>query len=344
MLARPWRRLYSKKPDHAFTRRLEELEEAIIKREDSLLGEKFQSLIDKDQSLAKIQSRIEQNAFEHKNQGAIYASKIPSYASKQSRDIAFSEPWKGEENIQDTTLRMVLDKHKPMRSQKEAQKLGRVKDTVLDFRINKPAHGQGQDEDSTFRAIYQERFTPIGSFDKIKTIADARIDEAIRQGQFKNIPRDKKLAVEVKPYVDRTEHHLNNMLIKQNIVPPWIEKQGGVNAEITSFRYESASKWQSHVKNFYNEDHDQMFKEFVKRWRTIFETKMNLVNNAIRTYNLQAPLSTQKFYLLIDKELERCRSEVNVGQLLQEYRRQLQNELEEKERQRQQKKLSWKFW
>ena len=341
MTVRLFRRHYTKKVEDAFTRRLAELESDIVKKDDALLGEEFQSLIDKDPQLSKIHGELDRKEYEHKYQHAIHSAKIPSYASKHTKDIAFSQPWTGEEKSHDTTLRMVMDKYKPTKSQVEARRLGKAKESVLDFRINKVS-----DEDSTFRAIYHEKFTPIGSFDKIKTLADARIEEAMRQGQFQNIPRGKKLDVEVKPYIDRTEHHLNNMLVKQNIVPPWIEKQGGVNGEISSFRKEVQDKWESHIRHFYNEDHNAMFVEFKRRWRGILEAKMVNVNSSIRTYNLQAPLSTQKFYLLMDKELERCFTNVNADDVNKQHKLQAERSQREKEQEQSSKSNSFslKFW
>jgi hypothetical protein len=333
------KRCYSKKVEDAFTRRLEQLETEYVKKDDPLLGAQFQSLIDKNERLSKIHGELEQREFELKHQRMIHASKIPGHADKHSRDIALSQPWTGEERLHDTNLRMLVDKHKPLRSQSEAMRLGRVREAVLDFKINK--NPDTSDEDSTFRTIYQERFTPIGSFNKIKTIADARIDEAIRQGQFRNIPRGKKLEVDVKPYVDRTEHHLNNILVKQNIVPPWIEQQGGVNGKITSFRADLVSKWKSHIRNFYKEDHDLMWNDFKKRWKLIFETKISNVNSSIRTYNLQAPMSTQKFYLLLDKEFQRCVETVDVPRVVEEHKRQIQLDQGKKEVP---KSFSFKFW
>lgn len=282
-----------KPPVKAFTQRLQELQDRAVKPSDPLLGEKFQSLIDKDPQLTKVSKDLDQRRFEHEHQATIQATSVPSYAPKQARDTAMSKPWNGTENYRDASLRMLIDR--PSRAQKEAQRLGKVKERVIDFQLDKLS------EEETFRTIYHEKFTPIGSFDKIQTLAERRIDEAMAQGQFDNIKRG-ELAVNVNPYVDRTEHHLNNILVTQNLVPPWIEKQGGVNLSIERFRAEMADRWMAHVRNYKGH---AMRQEFRRQWEKFVEARIAAVNSTIRTYNLQAPMSTQKFYLLLDKEFER---------------------------------------
>lgn len=313
------RRLYStkKQVEDAFSQRLAELEGEIIKENDPLLGTNQTSLIDKDEKLLKLSQELDQKRFEHQNQKLIYASKIPQYAGKQTREIAFSQPWSGEETQQDTSLRMLIDKHKPLRMKSSIRKLASAKETVLHYRINK--NSEKDDGDSKFRELYKEKFTPIGSFDKIKTIADARIEEHIEQGGFKNIPRGKKLDTEIGAYVDRTEHHLNNILVNQNIVPPWIEKQGGVNLEIAVFRKQLIDKWKSFIGSHYNPDQKRMQKDFEKVYRAEYEHKVKSLNSSIRTYNLQAPMSTQKFYAIQEKEFQRCYEAVDVKLALAEH-------------------------
>lgn len=313
------RRFYSTKKqiEDAFTQRLTELESEIIKENDPLLGSKQRSLIDQDDRLLKLSKELDQKRFEHQNQKLIYASKIPQYAGKQTREIAFSQPWTGEETQQDSSLRMLIDKHKPLKVKSSIRKLASAKETVLDYRINK--NSEKDDDQSKFRELYKEKFTPVGSFDKIKTIADARIEEHMKQGGFKNIPRGKKLDTEIGAYVDRTEHHLNNILVNQNIVPPWIEKQGGVNLEIAVFRKQLIDKWKSYIGSHYNSDHSRMQKDFEKVYQTEYEHKIKSLNSSIRTYNLQAPMSTQKFYAIQEKEFQRCYEVVDVKQALVEH-------------------------
>lgn len=343
------RRLYSTKSqvEKAFTKRLSELENDIVKENDPLLGSQQTSLIDKDDRLVRLSKELDQKRFEHQHQRVIYTSQIPSYAGKQSRDIAFSEPWTGQEAQQDSSLRMLIDKHKPLRVKSSVKKLASAKETVLDYRINKNSESEAaHTADDKFREIYKEKFTPIGSFDKIKTIADARIEEHMKQGGFKNIPRGKPIeGIEVSAYVDRTEHHLNNILSSQNIVPPWIEKQGGVNMEIAVFRKELIDKWRSYISSNYNEDHGRMQRDFEHSLEKEYEHKIKRLNSSIRTYNLQAPMPTQKFYSVREKEFQRCFEAVDVKQVLVEYEEELlKREIKQNTAGAQAKSSFLKFW
>ncbi|ONH67659.1 DnaJ subfamily C member 28 [Cyberlindnera fabianii] len=346
---RQLRRFYSSRKTEdvvgAFTQRLQDLESQYPK-EDVL---DFASLIDKDPRLSKLSKELEQRKFDYNNQVAIQATKVPRYADRATRETAHSAPWTGTEMIQDANLRMLVDKHRMSRSAREAKKIGRARDKALDFKMNK---SDDSDEDKQFRKIYTEKFTPIGSFDKIKTLADARIEDAMRRGEFKHIPRGKKLDTTVKPHVDRTEHHLNNILVKQNLSPPWVEKQGTVNVEINSCRKEIQDKWISHVTHFYDKDHTQMKKDFEARWFNIFEAKIRLVNNSIRSYNLQAPMSTQKFYLLPDKELIKCYESNDVDAIRERVKKEAEALKLSKERDAEEKRRNstigklqfWKRW
>ena len=85
------------------------------------------------------------------------------------------------------------------------------------------------------RKILKERFTagarPMpGSVQGLAALANERIEDAIARGQFKNIARGKGLNVERdynanSPFLDTTEYFMNKIIQKQEIVPPWIEKQ-----------------------------------------------------------------------------------------------------------------------
>ena len=90
-------------------------------------------------------------------------------------------------------------------------------------------------EREKMRKILKERFTagtrPMpGSVQGLAALANERIEDAIARGQFKNIARGKGLNVERdhnanSPFLDTTEYFMNKIIQKQEIVPPWIEKQ-----------------------------------------------------------------------------------------------------------------------
>lgn len=300
--------------DAAFSERLRKLEEEnTIDVHDKLLGSEFKSLIDQDPQLHFKQQKLKDKKFQYENQRVLANLNFPSnVTNNQARDIAMSEPWTGQEPMKATALRMLEENNKPLKINSDVKKLSSAKTTILEHKLCKSEETKLVDEDSKFKEIYAERFTPIGSFDKIMTIADARIEKAMREGQFKTVPRGNKLHVEIGTYVDRTEHHLNNVLIKQNVTPPWIERQGETNSNIRGFKIEFLTKFKNHVRHFYDEDHSKMIQEFHRKWRQFFEDRLNIANQGIRNYNLQAPLSTQKFYMTYEREFERMIASVNL--------------------------------
>lgn len=299
--------------DKAFTRRLQELKEAYPDSSDPLL-------------------RLKDREFQHQNQHVLANLSIPANASKQVRDTAQAAPWTGEERPQDTVLRMLVDKHKPLRPQREMKKLRAAKDTVLDYQLNKNA------EDDTFRELYREKFTPVGSLEKLRSLADSRIEQSMARGEFRNLPRGGKLDVGVGAYVDRTEHHLNNVLKSQEVLPPWIEQQGATNGEIQKVRRFIAEK----CEKLALEDVD-LLSELERRYGAEIERLVTLCNNSIRTYNLQSPLSTQKFYLVKQKEMQKGVDAVDVEQVRARHRLRQQEKREEK-RKAEQRRGFFKWW
>lgn len=107
------------------------------------------------------------------------------------------------------------------------------------------------------RKILKERFTagarPMpGSVQGLAALANERIEDAIARGQFKNIARGKGLNVERdhnanSPFLDTTEYFMNKIIQKQEIVPPWIEKQQELIKAANVFRARLRTDWKRHA-------------------------------------------------------------------------------------------------
>jgi hypothetical protein len=99
------------------------------------------------------------------------------------------------------------------------------------------------------------RFTPAANnlpatIAGLASLANERIEDAIARGQFKNIPRGKNLEVDYNansPFIDTTEYFMNKMIKKQDIVPPWIEKQQEIAQAAHRFRTRLRSDWRRHA-------------------------------------------------------------------------------------------------
>ena len=202
-------------------------------------------------------------------------------AGKGARDIAAAKPWSGTEKLEDAALRMLNDAHKPLRGT-GSRKLPtpRAAPISVDMRIKKAVQrSQGErlanardrtsvyalSQDSTMsesereqvRKTLKERFTagarPMpGSVQGLAALANERIEDAIARGQFKSIPRGKGTNVERdynanSPFLDTTEYFMNKIIQRQEIVPPWIEKQQELVKAAAVFRGRIRADWKRHA-------------------------------------------------------------------------------------------------
>ena len=116
----------------------------------------------------------------------------------------------------------------------KGERLANARDRTSVYALSQdPSLSEKERED--MRKVLKERFTsgarPMpNSVQGLAALANERIEDAIGRGQFKNIPKGKGINVERdhnadSPFLDTTEYFMNKMIKKQEIVPPWIEKQ-----------------------------------------------------------------------------------------------------------------------
>ncbi|TGO85859.1 hypothetical protein BPOR_0357g00050 [Botrytis porri] len=110
-------------------------------------------------------------------------------------------------------------------------------------------------EREEFRKELKERFSPgarpmPNSIRGLAALANERIEDAIARGQFKNIPRGKTIERDARadnPFIDTTEYIMNKMIQRQDIVPPWIEKQQELVKTANVFRTRLRNDWKRHA-------------------------------------------------------------------------------------------------
>lgn len=370
------RRFQSTKDDGGYlAARLQALKEQNEPNKDDPLVKLSQgkSLVDQNVELQKLYEKLDQKAFEERFRREIEYAKISDHVNQQSKDTAASKPWDGEESVEDTSLRMILDsvgeahgrsssvaanvgfvkapakEPRAIRASKSLRrKLEDAQDRILNFKRDQDKDQELQEnEQSEFRTLYAEKFTPVGSFEKLRSLADQRIEESMKQGGFdglEHIRGKPSTFVQLNQHIDRTEHHLNNMLVQQNIAPPWIESQGRVNRDVAAFRKEAASMFENELVSFldktgvlrhnaswpsakleidsrFGSTRDLLQSRF-SLWRiaqrAYFENRIKTLNSALRTYNLQAPLSTQKLYLIPEREFDRAYNSIDLEKLVTE--------------------------
>ncbi|MCJ1424191.1 hypothetical protein MMC29_002078, partial [Sticta canariensis] len=230
---------------------------------------------------SRLEAKILDDKFKSSNPAAFAQLNMPSSAGQGTRGVAAAQPWTGTEAVEDVALRMLTDAHKPLRSIGPAKilKPGGSRMSV-DMRMQKALHkSQGQrlanardrtsayalSQDSSLsehekeqiRKQLKERFTPgvrpmPGTVQGLAALANERIDEAIARGQFRNIARGRGKNIErdytaSSPFLDTTEYFMNKIIQKQEIVPPWIEKQQELVKEAAIFRARLRADWKRHA-------------------------------------------------------------------------------------------------
>lgn len=137
-----------------------------------------------------------------------------------------------------------------------ADRLANARDRTSVYALSQDA-SLSEKERENMRKILKERFTagarPMpGSVQGLAALANERIEDAISRGQFKNIARGKGKNVERdynanSPFLDTTEYFMNKIIQKQEIVPPWIEKQQELVKSAAILRGRLRADWKRHA-------------------------------------------------------------------------------------------------
>ncbi|KAF5564307.1 hypothetical protein FNAPI_2200 [Fusarium napiforme] len=222
----------------------------------------------------RLLNKIADANFKSENANAFAEAGLSSTAGEGTRHIASAQAWTGEESTADTVLRMLDDAKKPlapglrgkfqpppvdMRLQKQpmrsaGEKVAKARDkvnTYVGMGGQQAKNGMSEDEKEAWRKELRERFEPgaralPNSITGLAALANERIENAIARGQFKNIPRGKGIERDARadnPFIDTTEYIMNKMIQRQDIVPPWIEKQQEVAKELGIFRARLRNDW-----------------------------------------------------------------------------------------------------
>ncbi|TGZ85217.1 hypothetical protein EX30DRAFT_337605 [Ascodesmis nigricans] len=220
--------------------------------------------------------RLSSADFSNQHAQAISVSKMPSSAPKHARDVAAAPAWTGTESTEDAVLRMLVDAHKPLKPELRgglkqpptlskipvdlrpkgmmagklpgSVRVGRAKEAAVDYAAGK---GLTEEEKDEVKQMLRERFMPEGrsgvaTVQALMSLAEQRIEDAIARGQFKDLPRGKPLERDYNassPFLDTTTYYLNKMIQKQEILPPWVEKQQELTKSTHTFRLRLHRDW-----------------------------------------------------------------------------------------------------
>ncbi|KAK9464065.1 uncharacterized protein V1516DRAFT_100104 [Lipomyces oligophaga] len=242
-----------------------------------------------EQEIRDIQERLASRTYKADHVQALAVSTLPRAASKHTRDIAYSRPWTGTESTQDAVLRMLVDVNKPLRvpgggprrppisgsngnvipmptmakSLPASVRIAEAREKTLEYSLARNVEKTSKssaappERDPEFSKIYGERFKSPrampGTLHGLRALADERIEEARARGQFNNIKRGGKLDMDARatsPFLDTTEFFLNRIIQRQDITPPWIDKQTTVRMDLRRFRADLREGWKRHAMRF----------------------------------------------------------------------------------------------
>lgn len=261
-------------------------ESALAERFHQILEDKIsnstKSMIDRDPTLKELYKKYEGDAIDpttHDKQFARLYQKELAYAksehllrSRNERELADptkNPAWTGQERLQDTALRMLLDSvppPKPVKPQRTiisrpvavSDRVRNAKESSLDYKVGRTLTAEEKEKDN-FKELYKERLlgpsmfvdstSPKATLGLIGSMADARINAAIdaKTGRFESADME---GVRGKP-LDRqrlanstdTNFFVNEIIKNQDCIPPWIENQQGIDRDVQAFRFELQKKW-----------------------------------------------------------------------------------------------------
>ncbi|KAL4886763.1 hypothetical protein BJY04DRAFT_178312 [Aspergillus karnatakaensis] len=259
----------------AMSRRLSEMtEQAILEGGRSTRKNLFTVGFSEDLK-KQLEERVAEAAFRSEHAAAHSVVNMPESAGQGTRDIASATPWTGNESTYDANLRMLDSSKKRIRTPYKIPQPGPIdarlmpkpprsaglriadaKERTATYTLSQ-AEGVSEDEKEAMRREMRERFTPgarpmPATLQGLASLANERIEDAIARGQFDRIKRGKGVGTETdhnanSAFIDTTEYFMNKIIQKQEIVPPWIEKQQELAREIDRFRQRLRVEWRRHA-------------------------------------------------------------------------------------------------
>jgi hypothetical protein len=158
--------------------------------------------------------------------------------------------------IPQPTLASVNLRPSPKSSKSTGQRLASARDGSNIYALSQST-GLSEEEREAVRKELRQRFE-VGArslpmtIQGLTSLANERIEDAISRGQFKNLARGKGVNVQTdhnanSAFIDTTEYFMNKIIQKQEIVPPWIEKQQELVREVDRFRQRLRGEWRRHA-------------------------------------------------------------------------------------------------
>ena len=162
------------------------------------------------------------------------------------------------------------------------------------------------------QAVNQEAEQPERSMEEWRDIVSRRIEDAMQQGAFDNLPgRGKPLDLRRDPFVPEDQQMAFRLLHNNDLVPAWIGDRKEVlqtidalRADIRRVALQLRTEWDAHqateTSKNRNAKNRQVWERYVSRW----EADIAQLNHRILSLNLKQPAAhLEVFKVLLDEEL-----------------------------------------
>jgi len=145
------------------------------------------------------------------------------------------------------------------------------------------------------------------SLEEWRDLADRRIEAAIEQGAFDDLPgKGKPLNLGGNPFEPAGMEMANKLLKDNGMAPAWIAQRNEVLAEIEAFRTELKQTWNWHRWQM-QLTRPQERQDLERSWRSYFpdwQSKIEALNKRITTANLSLPIWRMEILTLrLDDEM-----------------------------------------
>ncbi|KAJ5656886.1 hypothetical protein N7507_008836 [Penicillium longicatenatum] len=261
------------KEEGAMARRLSQMAEDALLEGGSSARRNIEQAGFSEDLKQQLEERVKAASFRSENPIAHSILDMPASAGQGTRETAAAPAWTGTESLEDAALRMLDDASKPIRTSYQiprpinlqpapkpklspGTRIARAKERTSNYALSK-GPGLTEEEREGIRNEMRENLMPGAmsmpiSVQGLSSLANERIEDAIRRGQFEKIRRGKGVNTETdhnanSAFIDTTEYFMNKIIQKQEIVPPWIEKQQELAMEISRFRQRLRTEWRRHA-------------------------------------------------------------------------------------------------
>ncbi|MCC6167306.1 MAG: DUF1992 domain-containing protein [Caldilineaceae bacterium] len=151
----------------------------------------------------------------------------------------------------------------------------------------------------------------VPTMDEWNNIVSQRIEEAMRRGEFDNLPgRGKPQRIQREPFVPEDQQMAFTLLQNNDLTPDWIGERKEVlrlkesfQEQVQSIASEALTRWHAAEDAAGRQDVLATWDRWLLRW----ETELGEINRRIQNLNLKQPIAhLEVIKLRLDDELRRA--------------------------------------